>query len=242
MITYQLEICANSPVSAVAAQEGGAHRIELCQQLEIGGITPSAGQIRLVRQLLTIGMHVLIRPRAGDFNYSHLEFEEMKADVSYCRSIGCDGVVVGILNADGTVDETRMKTLVNLASPMQVTFHRAFDCCSNPTKALEMIIACGCHRLLTSGMQHTAYEGTALIRKLIQQADGRIEIMPGAGIDETNILAIAAATGASAFHTSAKVRCTGIAQGLPMMPDETVGWVSSKQKIRHIADLLRTIQ
>src|SRR5690606_9055380 len=115
-------------------------------------ITPSHGQIQLTRALLHIGIHVLIRPRAGDFQYTDIEFEEMKADISHCRSLGCEGVVIGLLRPDGTVDEPRVKALVNLAAPMQVTFHRAFDRCNDPATALEAIIRCGCSRLLTSGM------------------------------------------------------------------------------------------
>lgn len=122
---YFLEICANSVASAVIAQQGGASRIELCQQLEVGGVTPSAGQIVLARELLTIGVHVLIRPRAGDFCYSEVEFEEIKRDVEFCRSVGCDGVVIGVLLPDGQVDQERTRILVELAGPMTVTFLRS---------------------------------------------------------------------------------------------------------------------
>ena len=239
----QLEVCANSLESALAAQEGGAHRVELCQQLEVGGLTPSAGQIRLARQLLHIGVHVLIRPRAGGFHYTDLEFEVIKADVGYCKAVGCDGVVVGILLANGRVDEARMELLVKLASPMQVTFHRAFDMCSDPQAALEAVIRCGCHRLLTSGMQPTALQGAALIEELVIQANGRVDIMPGSGIDETNVVEIASLTGAQDFHTSARVPLTDEAESRVMGGEMgNRGWISSQQKIRHIADLLRTIQ
>src|SRR5690606_12457587 len=162
---YQLEICANSVTSAVAAQEGGAHRVEFCQNLEMGGTTPSPGQIRIARQQLTIGMHVLIRPRAGDFLYTDTEIEEMKADILFCKEENCDGVVIGLLNADGRINWERTEELVSLAHPLHVTFHRAFDVCSEPFDALETIIACGCKRLLTSGMKDTALEGAGLIKE-----------------------------------------------------------------------------
>src|SRR5690606_27134287 len=149
--SYQLEVCANSVTSAIAAQRGGAHRVEFCQNLEIGGTTPSAGQIRMVRQQLTIGVHVLIRPRGGDVLYTDVEFEEMKADILFCKEVGCNGVVVGLLDVAGRIDRKRTEELVALANPMCVTFHRAFDVCVEPFEALEVVIACGCKRLLTSG-------------------------------------------------------------------------------------------
>jgi len=239
-MNYQLEICANGVTSALAAQEGGADRVELCQHLEAGGITPSHGQIQLARQLLHIGVHVLIRPRAGDFLYTDIEFEEMKADIAYCRAAGCDGIVIGLLRPDGMVDEVRTRALVNLASPMQVTFHRAFDVCRDPEAALETIIHSGCTRLLTSGMKNTAQEGATLIAKLVRQAGNRIEIMPGSGIDESNVLAIAQSTGARAFHSSAKtVIPSGMDNETGVKGMGSVTWQSSKEKIRQIADLLK---
>src|SRR5690606_88863 len=154
---------------------------------------------------LSIGMHVLIRPRAGDFHYSELEFLEMKSDIMFCKEAKCDGVVIGILLADGQVDTARMAELIELARPMQVTFHRAFDRCRSPFEALETIIDLGCDRLLTSGQEDTALAGAATISKLVNQAQGRITVMPGSGINEDNLREIAAATGATSFHTSAKM-------------------------------------
>ncbi|MGK6350789.1 copper homeostasis protein CutC [Parapedobacter sp. DT-150] len=241
---YQLEICANSIASALAAQEGGADRVEFCQNLEMGGTTPSAGQIRRVREWLTIDIHVLVRPRIGDFLYTDLEFEEMKADIRFCKEAGCDGVVIGLLHADGQVDKERTAALVALAHPMHVTFHRAFDMCRAPFEALETIIACGCGRLLTSGMENTAAAGSGLIRKLVDQANGRITIMPGSGINETNIAKIAESTGATAFHSSAKVTLiSGMMHANPTV--EGMGgevWVSAKEKIRQMADILKNLK
>lgn len=200
-----LEICANSLSSAKEAQLGGASRVELCQNLENGGTTPSYGQIKHVREALEIGVHVLIRPRAGDFLYSDDEFAEIKEDILYCKEAGCDGVVIGILTKDGRVDKVRMQELVDLAKPMCVVFHRAFDRCAEPLKSLEDIIELGCDRILTSGLKNSAWEGRELIKALFAQADGRIEIMPGAGIDESNVKAIIEFTGVRCVHSSAKV-------------------------------------
>ena len=236
-----LEICASSVWSAVNAQEGGANRVELCQNIDVGGTTPSLGQVRLARAELSIGVHVLIRPRGGDFLYSDLEFLEMKSDILSCKELECDGVVIGMLLADGQVDRARMAELVSLARPMQVTFHRAFDCSRNPFEALEAIIELGCDRLLTSGMQDTAMEGKDTIAQLVVQAGGRITIMPGSGINVDNIEELALATGATHFHASAKVR-----QESRMDYVNPVGgmgdavWVSSKENIRHLADIIKT--
>ncbi|SKB77214.1 copper homeostasis protein [Parapedobacter luteus] len=240
---YRLEICANSVASALAAQEGGADRIEFCQNLEMGGTTPSSGQIWLTRAALKIGLHVLIRPRAGDFLYSDLEFQEMKADIMFCKEAKCDGVVIGLLDVEGRVDIARTSELVELAQPMQVTFHRAFDVSRDPLEALEAIIACGCRRLLTSGMENTALAGAGLIEKLVTQAAGRIEIMPGSGINETNIAQIAGLTGAQAFHSSAKV---AMVSGMRYTNEAVEGmggtvWLSSKEKIRQMADILESL-
>src|ERR1700744_1052729 len=149
----QLEVCANSVASALAAQEGGAHRVALCDNLENGGTTPSFGQILQARKQLTIKLYVLIRPRSGDFLYNDLEYEIMKADVRGCIEAGCDGIVIGILNADGTIDKARNKELVDMAKSkgLGVTFHRAFDMVADQNKALEDIIELGCERILTSG-------------------------------------------------------------------------------------------
>lgn len=239
---YQLEICANSVASAIAAEEGGAHRVEFCQNLEVGGTTPSAGQIRIARQRLTIGLHVLIRPRAGDFLYTEAEFEEMKADISFCKESNCDGIVIGLLDAGGHVDK-RTEELVALAHPMHVTFHRAFDVCREPFEALEAIIACGCKRLLTSGMKNTALDGVGLISELIERAKGRIGIMPGSGVNEANLADIARLTGANTFHTSAKAM---LKSRMGYTNKEVGGmgfevWESSKEKIRQLADILKTL-
>jgi copper homeostasis protein len=199
-----LEIAANSVASALAAQDGGAGRIELCSALELGGLTPSHAQIAQVRERLRIPLYVLIRPRAGDFLYSDLECETMQRDIETCVALGCDGVVLGMLDADGQVDMLRCRTLIAAAGTLGTTFHRAFDLSRDPLRALEDIVTLGCERVLTSGAQPSAIEGATLIRTLVAQANGRLAVMPGAGITAQNIAALAAATGAREFHASAK--------------------------------------
>ncbi|MGZ3926381.1 MAG: copper homeostasis protein CutC [Mucilaginibacter sp.] len=202
----QLEVCANSLASALAAQDGGAFRVELCENLNEGGTTPSYGQILMARKLLKIKLYVLIRPREGDFLYSDLEFEVMKADVNYCIEAGCDGVVIGILNADGSIDKQRCSELVKLAKKkgLGVTFHRAFDMCADLNQALEDIIEMGCDRILTSGGKSTAIEGIHVITHLKEKAAGRIIIMPGSGINETTVADLIHFTKATEIHSSAR--------------------------------------
>jgi copper homeostasis protein len=199
-----LEIAANSVASALAAQEGGAGRVELCTALELGGLTPSYAQIALAREKLTIPLYVLIRPRAGDFLYSDLECETMLRDIEACAKAGCDGVVLGVLDADGNIDMPRCRSLIAAAGSMGVTFHRAFDLTRDPLASLEDVIALGCERVLTSGQQASALEGVALIRLLVELVNGRIVVMPGGGIHAENIGDLIALTGASEFHASAK--------------------------------------
>jgi copper homeostasis protein len=206
MIT--LEVCANSVESALAAQQGGANRIELCDNLREGGTTPSCGQIKIVRQLLTIEMYVLVRPRTGDFIYSDLEFEVMKLDIKTCIEKGCDGVVFGILKEDGSIDKERCAELIEIArfGGMKTTFHRAFDVCKDYFEALEDIIELGFDRILTSGGKSTAMEGANTIARLVSLASGRISIMPGSGINEYNIADLVRYSGAKEFHASARSR------------------------------------
>lgn len=199
-----MEVCANSLQSAIEAQNGGAIRVELCDNLPEGGTTPSYAQIALAINTLNIKVYPIIRPRGGDFLYSDLEFQLMKEDIKICKSLNCHGVVIGILTADGSVDRQRCKELIDLALPMGVTFHRAFDMTNDLEKALEDIIEIGCERILTSGAESTAIKGAEKIGALIKQAKGRISIMPGAGINTTNIKELINVTGAEEFHASAK--------------------------------------
>lgn len=206
-----VEACVDSVESAVAAEQGGAGRIELCDNLIEGGTTPSAGAILGCRERLRIPVFVMIRPRGGDFLYSDIEFEVMRRDIAVAKELGAHGVVFGILRRDGSVDVERTRVLVEEARPLAVTFHRAFDVCRDPDEALEALIALGIDRVLTSGQAAKAEEGIPTIAALVRQAAGRIGILPGGGIDESNVARIVAETGAREVH----VRGTSI-QPSPM--------------------------
>jgi copper homeostasis protein len=198
-----VEICVDSVESAVAAQTGGAERIELCDNLMEGGTTPSAGSIEIARRLLGIKLHVIVRPRGGDFLYSDLEFEIMRRDVEIAKSLGADGVVIGILDADGRIDGSRTAELVQLARPMSVTVHRAFDVTRDPFEALETIVACGADRVLTSGQEATGIEGADLIAELVKQAANRVKLIGCGNLTERNIVKFVALTGVEEVHFTA---------------------------------------
>lgn len=205
MQNYQIEICANSTESALNAQLGGAQRVELCAGIPEGGTTPSVGEILIAsKKLERTKLHVIIRPRGGDFCYTPDELEIMKVDINTACLFQVDGFVFGCLTPEGNVDMEAMQKLMEAARGKSVTFHRAFDMCRDPFQALEDIIALGCNRILTSGQQATAVEGIPLIKKLIEQAAGRIIIMPGCGITPQNIRQIAEKTGATEFHFSGR--------------------------------------
>jgi copper homeostasis protein len=198
-----LEIAAGSLASAQAAQEGGADRVELCGSLGEGGITPSYGVIATTRDHVRLPIYVLIRPRAGDFLYGDAEFDVMQRDIETCARIGCDGVVIGALTADGAVDP-RCHGLVAAAGKLGVTFHRAFDASADLERSLEDVVALGCERILTSGGRANALQGADVIAGLVRHAAGRIVIMAGAGVRSGNIVEIARRTGAHEFHGSAR--------------------------------------
>lgn len=199
-----LEIAANSLASALAAQAGGADRIELCENLENGGTTPSFGTLALVRERVDIPVYVLIRPRAGDFLYSADDVEIMRRDIAQCRALGFAGVVIGALDSRGRVDTTICAALMAEAGEMGVTYHRAFDASYDLAASLETIIALGCERVLTSGGHASALEGAAVIAQLRQQAGERIAVMAGAGVLASNASTLLARTGVREVHGSAK--------------------------------------
>lgn len=201
-----LEICANSFSSALAAEIGGAIRVELCENMAEGGTTPSYAQIKWCKERLNIQIWPIIRPRGGDFLYSDDEFEIMKEDIKICKTLNSDGVVTGILLANGEIDKQRCAELIELAKPMPIAFHRAFDMSNDLEKALEDLIKLGFVRVLTSGGAENAYKGLETLTRLVKQANGRIEIMPGAGINPQNIIEIKEKTGALNFHSSARVK------------------------------------
>ena len=202
---FMVEVCANGVESCLAAQEGGADRVELCAGIPEGGTTPSYGEIKVARRLLTTTrLHVIIRPRGGDFLYSDLEVERMAADITVCRDLGVDGVVFGCLNSDGTIDMEKNRYLMDCSRGMSVTMHRAFDRAADPGRALEDAIGLGFERILTSGQQPKAIQGAELLARLNRQAAGRIILMAGSGVTEQNIRQLREATGLTEFHFSGR--------------------------------------
>lgn len=199
-----LEICVGSRESLLAAREGGAERVELCADLAADGLTPDPSLIRMAAAMEGLRVHVLIRSRAGDFVYDEEEVALMEEQIRMARECGADGVVVGALTPAGDVDMAACRRWMRAAEGMSVTFHRAFDRCARPAEALEDIISLGCDRLLTSGQQPSAYEGIPLLKRLVEQAAGRIIIMPGAGVNPDNAGAVLRLTGASDLHASAR--------------------------------------
>ncbi len=195
-----VEICVDAVDSALAAQHGGAHRIELCANLLEGGTTPSAGLLQVVRHKVAMPVHVMIRPRGGDFCYGDDEFAVMQQDIVNAKSHGADGLVFGLLNPDGTVDVERTSKLVELAKPLPVTFHRAFDVCADLASALEAVISTGAARTLTSGGEASALAGSSSLGRLIQQSAGRIAILAGGGINPTNARQVVEKSGVHEIH------------------------------------------
>jgi copper homeostasis protein len=204
MSKIKLEIAVFSVEAALAAIEAGADRIEFCENPLEGGTTPSFGSLSTLISLTSKSVFPIIRPRGGDFLYSQNEFNSIRSDVLMARKLDYPGIVIGLLNADGSIDIEKTKRLVDLASPMEVTFHRAFDRCKDPFKALEDIISTGCKRILTSGQVPNAADALPLLKKLIQQAGDRIIVMPGSGVRSNNIKEIIQATGAKEVHSSAR--------------------------------------
>ena len=201
MEQIKLEVCCGDMQSVLAAKEGGADRIELCQALEVDGLTPSA---EMMAEAIGLGIpvQVLIRPREGDFVYDEAEVETMLKEIRLAKRLGANGVVIGVLKPDGSIDEETIRRLVSEATGLSITFHRAFDVCSQPAEALEQIVSLGCHRLLTSGQAPSAEQAIPLIKKLVEQSGGRLIIMPGAGVNQENARRILSETGAHEIHGS----------------------------------------
>jgi copper homeostasis protein len=240
-----IEACVESVESAAAAEMGGAARLELCADLLEGGTTPSAGMIGVVRERVAIGIYVLIRPRGGDFCYSDVEFDVMERDIATARRLGADGVVLGLLHPEGTVDEPRTLLLVEAARPLSVTFHRAFDVTRDAAASLEALIRIGVDRVLTSGRAKTALKGIPTIAGLVRQSAGRIVVLAGGGIDEGNARQIVTETGAGEIHLTAAVpregriryRNDSVSFRKPLPPDEYVRSVTDAERVRRIARL-----
>ena len=235
----KLEIIGFNIESCIAAQEAGAHRIELCAGPGEGGTTPSYAFIKAARKRMQIDLYAMIRPRGGDFFYSEEEFEIMKEDIAVCRQLECNGIVTGILSRDGKVDIERCKILIDLAYPLEVTFHRAFDRVADPFQAMEAIIAMGYEKILTSGLKPKAMEGRETLAALIEQAAERIIIMPGSGINAENIIRIARDTGAKELHSSASIFGESKMEYQNAAMDESLKQVTvDKGEVRRMVDLL----
>lgn len=241
-LTY--EICIDSADGAVASQQGGAQRVELCDDLVEGGTTPSIGTVRLARRNITIGLNVIIRPRGGDFCYTPLEFEVMAEDIRACKDAGADGVVIGLLLPDGRVDVERTALLVELARPMSVTFHRAIDLCRDSVEALEDLTRLRVDRILTSGRQPTALQGASCIAGMVRQAAGRIVVMAGGGITAANVAEVVRLTGVNEVHFSARAtlespmafRLPGVYMGKAYSPDEYSRRVTDAALVRRVVE------
>jgi len=205
-----LEVCANSVDSAIAAQEGGAYRVELCDNLYEGGTTQSMAAIELTRHLIDIKLNVLIRPRGGDFCYNNAEFEIMRRDIIHAKNIGVDGIVIGILTKDGHIDVSRLSKLLKAAGTLPITFHRAFDMAKEPFVALKQLIDLGIKRILTSGQQNKAIDGTDLIAELVKQANNKIIIMPGSGVDVGNAKELINKTKVTEIHASCRKKIDSV--------------------------------
>jgi copper homeostasis protein len=227
------ELCAESVDACLAAYAGGAHRIELCTALSEGGLTPSHGLIREVVQKSGLPVHVLLRPRGGDFIYTPTELYVMREDLKQARSFGVAGVVLGLLCADGTVDVEQTRELVEMAGPLEVTFNRAFDYTASHEQALEEVIAAGCRRVLTSGGQRDVVQGAESLARLVKHAAGRIDIAVGGGLRLENATAVARATGAKHFHGSLRRRMASpmLYKGPGMLEEE-----SSLTEARFVVD------
>lgn len=248
MKKYTLEVCVDSVESAMEAAKGGAHRLELCSNLVIGGTTPDQALFEKVREAADIRIHVLIRPRYGDFLYTENEFGIIARNVELYRHLGADGVVVGCLLPDGSLDTERLKVLRELAGPMHMTLHRAFDMCRDPYEALEQGKALGIQTILTSGQRGNCMEGRELIAGLVKECGREMEIMAGGGVDAEVIRQMIPATGAASYHMSGKVvldspmayRRAEVSMGLPGLGEYEI-FRTSREKVRAARRILEQI-
>jgi len=244
----RIEICVDSLAGALAAQSGGADRVEMCDNLLEGGTTPSAGCLKVARRRLNIGLQAMIRPRGGDFLYDDHELEVMREDIRMAKEIGADGVVFGCLTPAGEIDRARAQELADLARPLNVTFHRAFDMCRDPAKGLEDLIAVGVNRVLTSGQEATCLEGLEVIAALQRQAAGRIIILPGGGITPRNLARIVAGTGVSEVHlglrssveSGMEFRNSRCFMGGALRPPEFSWKTTNEAMVRTVVESLRS--
>lgn len=245
-----IEGCVDSYASAMAAVRGGADRLELCAGLVIGGITPSPALFRQVRRECPLPIHVLIRPRFGDFLYSAPELEQMAEEIALFQELGADGVVIGVLTPEGALDEARMARLIDRAAGLSVTLHRAFDMTADPFAALESAVRLGCRTILTSGQAPSAFEGRALLGELVRWAAGRIDLMAGAGVKKEDIQALHDSAGVTHFHTSARrgtvdsgmvYRQKNVSMGLPSLSEYEL-WQTDEEELRACAQIVHRLE
>lgn len=249
MKEYILECCVDSVESAINAAKGGASRLELCSNLIIGGTTPDVALVKEIRKYSDIRIHALIRPRFGDFCYTEHEMEIMKSQICALKEAGVEGVVIGVLDADGNLDISKMKELLQNAEGMNATLHRAFDMCRDPFQALEEAISLGIHTILTSGQKASAWKGRKLLCQLMEQADGRIDIMAGAGINASVIEKLIPITKGSSYHMSGKItldskmkyRKADVSMGLPSLSEYEI-WQTSEEAVREAVQVLEQVE
>ncbi len=239
---YQLEVCAFTVQSCVIAERTGAVRVELCDNPIEGGTTPSYGTIKRVREAVSIDVYPIIRPRSMNYFYDADEWKIVLDDISMCKQLGCNGVSVGAQLQNGLLDEARMQQVVELAYPMKVTCNRAFDAVPDPFAALELLIRCGCERVLTSGLAASAPEGIVLLKQLVDAANHRISIMPGAGVRSSNIVQLAKETGAYEFHTSARKAVSNtMSFANPNVTDAGNMFIADEEELKTITGLLQQL-
>lgn len=245
-MSYVLEICADSVQSVIEAQKGGATRIELCSNLIIGGTTPSKSLLEQVRNYSDLPVRILLRPRFGDFCYDRYELDAMKEDVLMFRELCADGIVMGVLRPDGSLNTEEMQTLIEAAGPLDTTLHRAFDVCRDPFETLEAAILLGMNTILTSGQKASAWEGRELLTRLHEAANGRIEILAGAGISAEAIAKLLPETHITSYHMSGKIvtdsrmefRRDGVPMGLPGFSEYDI-WQTGADNVRAACAILK---
>lgn len=243
-MSYILEISVDSVKSALAAQEAGAKRIELCANGIIGGTSPGEALYKQVKAHTDLEVRVLLRPRFGDFCYDQYEFEVLKEEAQMFSELGADGIVIGILKPDGTLNVEQMKELIRLGGDREMTLHRAFDVCKNPYEAMEQAIEMGIGTILTSGQENTAWEGRELLKELYKRSAGRIDILAGAGVNADGIAKLAAYTGVTSYHMSGKsvlessmqYRKEGVSMGLPGFSEFEI-WQTDVEKVKKAVEI-----
>ena len=248
MENYILECCVDSVESAIEAEKGGANRIELCSALVIGGLSPSKALFEKVKEQVNIKIHVLLRPRFGDFCYTDFEHEIIKQEIKMFKELGADGVVIGTLKSDGSLNLEQMKELVEEAEGMSITLHRAFDMCADPFRTLEEVKELGIHTILTSGQKNNCIDGKDLLGQLIKKANREVDILIGGGVDVSVIPALYESTGATSYHMSGKVtldsemqyRKEDVSMGVASMSEYQI-WRTSAERVSQVKLVLEEL-